>query len=123
MPLTILLVEDDAACRTSLAEALEFSGHVVHTAVDGQDALERLNGHPIDVVVTDLMMPRLGGLELIDRLGAHQPGLPVILVTAFANAPEGQVALDHGAFAVLHKPIDLDRLEELVERAGASLRP
>lgn len=87
----ILLVEDDPTTRDFLARLLMRSGHQVHLAGDGAEALEKLKDAPAELIVLDMMMPRMDGLEFLQRLRAHDDQnlreLPVILVTALSNGP------------------------------------
>src|SRR5215218_10903265 len=109
MGVRVLLAEDEALIALSLADLLEAEGHDVLVAPDGADALDaaRRLGDALDVLVTDLNMPRLGGEELIRELRAERPGLPVVVVTG--SAPFGgeeylrRHAGGHGPLALLLK--------------------
>src|SRR6202043_1615462 len=91
----------------------------VDTASDGQDALEKLNRAPVHVLVTDLMMPRMDGFELLKRLGALGSLPPTIVLTAFGNIETAvQTMHDLGAFWFLEKPIQPSALKVLLERAA-----
>jgi DNA-binding NtrC family response regulator len=98
-------------------------GFAAQTAADGQEALDKLAAFPADVLVTDLMMPRMDGFELLRRLAAQGGGPPAIVVTAFGNI-ETAVATIHdlGAFWFLEKPIQPRALRVLLERAASQRR-
>lgn len=119
----VLLVEDESGLRFTTAATLELEEMVVVEAQDGMDGLEKLEaalapgGQPFDVVVTDVAMPRLGGVELLARLRERRHTLPVVLVTAFANDGELQRAYGLGAFTVVAKPFDVAALASVVRRA------
>jgi PAS domain S-box-containing protein len=116
-PIRLLLVDDDATVRETLAEQLEDAGYTVLRARDGEDALSLLDGgKAVDLMLSDLSMPGMDGVALIAAAQRLRPGLPAILLTGFAtNATE--IAADGaaaGAFSLLRKPIDVRHLTERV---------
>ena len=113
----ILLVEDEASARAAVRSLLEGAGYSVEEAVDGQTAIERATEACPDVVVTDLRMPRMDGMELLRRLRAQDPELPVIVVTASQDLGDAVAAMRAGASDFLTKPLDFDALEMIIERA------
>jgi len=113
----VLVVEDDANTLASLRCALEESGYEVVEAASGEEAMARLDLSPVDVVISDVMMGRVSGLDLLAHIGEHYPDTPVILLTAFGTVESAVRAMHLGALDFLTKPIDLDRLDQLVERA------
>jgi CheY-like chemotaxis protein len=119
---TVLLVDDDPGVRFALAEVLHERGYRVVSASSGSEALRALDGlDEIDVVVTDLSMPGMDGLELVSRIAARVPALPVILLTAHCSDRLGRIASSHGARGCLAKPFDIDQLALAIEQArGAS---
>jgi DNA-binding NtrC family response regulator len=116
----VLVVDDEESQRGALASMVALWGYEVETASDGVDALEKLATFNAHVIVTDMMMPRMDGSELIKRLRAQGGGPPVIVETAFGN-PETAIALVHdlGVFWFLEKPVQSQWLKLLVERAAA----
>lgn len=116
---TVLLVDDEAGIRSTLGSFLERSGHRVLLASDGVEALDLLAGHPIDIVVTDVLMPRMDGRELVRRVRAHGTWVPIILLTQVDASYERVSALDEGADDYLSKPFDP---AELASRIRAVLR-
>src|SRR5437762_7951841 len=119
----VLVVDDEESQRTALASMIALWGYTVETASDGQEALDKLADFPAHVIVTDMMMPRVDGAELLKRLKAQGGGPPVIMQTAFGNL-ETAVATVHdlGAFWFLEKPVQSQALKSLVERAAAQGR-
>jgi DNA-binding NtrC family response regulator len=119
----VLVVDDEESQRTALASMLTLWGYAVETAADGQEALEKLATFDAHVMITDLMMPRMDGQELLRRLKAQGGGPPAIVQTAFGNL-ETAVATIHdlGAFWFLEKPVQSQALRLLLERAAAQGR-
>lgn len=118
-PATILVAEDHHGSREALRILLESAGYRVAVAVDGRGALAAALAHPPDLVVTDLMMPGLDGIELARRLRSHDAteAVPIIGVTALQETREA--ALAAGVDAVMMKPIDIRALLAVVrERLG-----
>ncbi len=122
-PARVLIVDDEENQRNGLAAIISTWGFVTETASDGLEALEKLAAAPVDVLVTDLMMPRMDGFELLRRLRAQGGGPPAIVITAFGSV-ETAVATVHdlGAFWFLEKPIQLQALRLLLERAASQRR-
>ena len=122
-PTRVLIVDDEENQRVGLAGMVAAWGFTTETAADGQDALEKLATFPAHVLVTDLMMPRMDGFELLRRLAAQGGGPPAIVITAFGNI-ETAVATMHdlGAFWFLEKPIEPRALRVLLERAATQQR-
>jgi DNA-binding NtrC family response regulator len=118
-----LIVDDEESQRSGLASMIASWGFQAETAMDGQEALEKLNARPVHVLVTDLMMPRMDGFELLRRLSSQSGFPPAIVLTAFGNI-ETAVATMHdlGAFWFLEKPIQPTALRVLLERAASQSR-
>ena len=119
----VLIVDDEENQRVGLASMVSAWGFTAETAADGQEALERLVTFPAHVLVTDLMMPRMDGFELLRRLSSQGNGPPAIVITAFGNI-ETAIATMHdlGAFWFLEKPIEPRALRVLLERAASQQR-
>ncbi len=118
MPETIALVDDDRNILTSVAMALEAEGFVVHTYCDGAEALAGLARDPVDLAVLDIKMPRMDGMELLNRL-RQQSDLPVIFLTSKDDELDEALGLRMGADDYITKPFS-QRL--LIERIRAVLR-
>jgi DNA-binding NtrC family response regulator len=119
----VLVADDEENQRAGLAKMIESWGFVVETAFDGQDALEKFNQAPPDVLITDLMMPRMDGFELLKRLGSQNILPPAIVLTAFGNIETAvQTTQDLGAFWFLEKPIQPSALKVLLERVAMQSR-
>ena len=115
----ILVVDDDRAVRESLRRSLTFNGYTVETAGDGLEALEKVVAHRPDLLLLDVMMPRMDGLEVCRRLRSAGDDLPILVLTARDSVSERVAGLDAGADDYLAKPF---ALEELLARLRALLR-
>jgi len=112
----ILIVEDEDIARDVLIQALEILGYGTLGAVNGRDALDKIAENHVDLVLTDIYMPELNGLELLRKLRENGNDLPVILITGFDADEAKQVAEDYNAAALLLKPFRLGQLRELLEK-------
>ena len=123
-PTRVLIADDEENQRAGLAKMIQSWGFAVETAADGQEALDKLNAMPVHVLVTDLMMPRMDGFELLKRLGTQGGSVPpAIVLTAFGNIETAiQTMHDLGAFWFLEKPIQPSALKVLLERAATQNR-
>jgi signal transduction histidine kinase len=117
----ILVVDDDPDLRTALTEVLRMAGHDVAGACDGPSALRELAAHPFDVVLLDVMMPGMSGLEVLRALRADEAydDMPIIMVTALSDVRDRVSGLEAGADDYLGKPFDAS---ELLARVSAALR-
>jgi len=113
----VLIVDDEKPQRDILQMILEAEGYEATTAGNGRQALERVRGHAIDMVLTDLKMPDISGIELLTELMALQPGLCVILMTAHGTIDSAVNAMRRGAFDYLTKPLEKDELLLVLGRA------
>ncbi|RIK78982.1 MAG: sigma-54-dependent Fis family transcriptional regulator [Planctomycetota bacterium] len=113
----ILIVDDHADARRSMADILAHADHRVDCAASAAEALARLDGESYDVIVTDLNMPGMSGLELIRHLERRPHGAQVLMVTAYASVATAVEAIRHGAFDYIEKPFTVEQLESLVDRA------
>jgi DNA-binding NtrC family response regulator len=113
----LLIVDDEAAARSALAAMLKGEGYEVETAADGFKALGRLEEFSADLVLTDLNMPGIDGVELLRKLKEFDVELPVVLMTAFGGVETAVSAMREGAADYLTKPLNLDELSIVLERA------
>jgi len=119
----VLIVDDEQHQREGLADMISGWGFATETAADGQEALEKLASFSAHVVLTDLMMPRMDGTELLKNLAAQENRLPVIVITAFGNIETALATVhDLGAFWFVEKPIQPRALRVLLDRAAAQSR-
>lgn len=114
----VLLVEDKAELRAMLRKALERAGYAVDEAPDGNSAIDKVRSRRYQVVLTDLKLPGSSGLDVLREARRAEPTLPVILVTAYGSVEEAVTAMKEGAFDFIQKPVDLDHLRLLLERAS-----
>jgi DNA-binding NtrC family response regulator len=113
----VLVVDDFRQARESIADALRSAGHQVECVASGSEALVQLEKESFDVIVTDLQMPGMSGLELIRHLERRPHGAQILMVTAHATVASAVEAMRRGAFDYIEKPFDVDQLERLVTRA------
>jgi len=113
----ILIVDDELNMRLVLRAMLKKEGYDVVTAADGLEALQHLKEEKIAVVATDLKMPRLDGMGLLDRIMQDDPALPVIILTAYGTVSNAVDALKKGAFDYLTKPFEQDELKTVILKA------
>jgi nitrogen regulation protein NR(I) len=113
----VLIVDDELNIRRVLAAMLKREGYDVTTAADGEQALAVLQKTPVHVVVTDLVMPRLGGLDLLRRTSADFPDVPVIVITAHGTVDSAVQALKAGAFDYITKPFEQAELAKVIAKA------
>jgi DNA-binding NtrC family response regulator len=116
----ILVVDDEFDVRQGLAKLLEMEGYQVSTAENGAMALERAKAAEFDLVLTDLRMPGLSGVETLIGLKKLHPELQVIVVTGFASDATAANCLREGAYDLVTKPFDLNQLLSLIEKAIAA---
>lgn len=118
----ILVVDDEFEVRELIADILRREGHPVVTAVDGRQAVEMLDGHAFSLIISDLMMPVVTGLEVLAEAKLQLPTAEVILVTANGSFDSAVKALRHGAYDYLNKPFEHDELLHSVQQALAYRR-
>src|SRR5215212_731492 len=113
----ILIVDDDSGQRSLLTSFLQSQGFETVTVDSGERALETLRGGKFDMMISDVRMPGLSGLETLRRARTEHATLPVLLVTAYTNIRDAVEAMRDGAVNYLSKPIDLDELLASVQHA------
>lgn len=115
-PQRILVVDDERSVRELVAESLSYIGHHVITAADGMDAAEKLKNGSFDIVVTDMDMPRMDGMELIKHIRRHYPETDTIAITGHATKYKYVEVINAGAADFITKPFGLDKLEAKIRR-------
>src|SRR3990172_2225088 len=112
---TILVADDSAAIREVLSELLRQRGYQTITVTNGAEALQALESKPVDLVLTDVRMPGMGGLNLLEKVQMHMPDIPVVLLTAWPSVEVTVQALRLGARDFLTKPTSSRELLRVVE--------
>ncbi len=110
----VLIVEDDTIIRGFLSDALRMQGFSTTSAADGVEAVEQLAQAETDLVLTDVRMPNMDGLELCRRITTERPGLPVVLITGQPASDDEALLVESGARAILRKPIRIQHLYEVI---------
>ena len=121
MPKTILIADDEQAVRSALERLLEFESYRVIQAADGPSALDLVRDRPVDLVLLDIKMPGMDGLEVLAQLHQENPQLPVVIISGHGSIQTAVEATRLGAFDFIEKPIDADRIL-LVIRNGLAQR-
>ena len=119
---TVLIVDDEKNYPPILGAVLEEAGFETLMANSGAEALEVINTSDVDVVLTDMKMPAMDGMELLERIKAKDPDLPVIMMTAHGSVEKAVEAMQKGAYSYLLKPFENDRLVLYVNKANAMYR-
>ncbi|MFQ5441845.1 MAG: sigma-54-dependent transcriptional regulator [Thermodesulfobacteriota bacterium] len=114
----VLITDDDANLRDLLEEAVKDWGFEVRVAKDGEDALERLKAERCDIVITDLKMPGMGGIKLLEKIKEYDKDILVIVITGYATIETAVKAIDAGAYDYITKPFRLDELMVIMKNAG-----
>jgi two-component system response regulator AtoC len=117
VPARILIVDDDEVSCQLFAEVLEGDGHEAHQARSGEDALDHLRKESYDLLLVDVRMPGITGLEVTRTMRQEQPSLPVIVMTAFGSIETAVEAIHEGAYDYVSKPMNLEELKKIVSRA------
>lgn len=122
----ILIVDDEESFRKVLTHVFELDGHSVRTARNGREGLEALDADPADVVISDVKMPDMTGIEMLRAIRETQPDLGLILMTAYSSVENAREAFKLGAEDFIEKPFDVEELKLIVrkvlEKAGAHRR-
>lgn len=116
MKKNILIVDDEQSIREICKEFLEEEGYKVSLAVDGQDALDKIEYDDFDLFLVDMVMPRMDGLELMKRIKKKQPLAVIVITTGFSSVEGAVKAVHAGAFQYLSKPINAEELLEVVKK-------
>lgn len=113
----VLLVDDEEDFVATLAERLELRGINTRIATSGEAALEDVEASLPDVVILDVIMPGLGGVDVLQEIKAKHPKLPVLLLTGLGSKEKGEDGIRKGAFDYLIKPLDIDELIQKIYEA------
>lgn len=105
---TILVVDDEESIRNLVVTFLSKLGHSCVLAIDGVDALDKMKGNKIDVLITDIKMPNMDGITLTSEMLIHYPGLPIMVMVAFNEEFSAGIAISAGAREFIKKPFSID---------------
>ena len=117
MKFTLLIIDDEKNIREGLAANFELEDYNVKTAATGEEGLKIIEKGDIDLVITDLRMPGISGEQVLAKVTAETPGIPVIILTGHGSIDSAVDAMRHGAYDFLTKPLNLDQLGMIVKRA------
>ncbi len=113
----ILVIDDQRSIRNTLKDILEYEKHTVELAENGEDALELYNVNKYDVVLCDIKMPNMDGMEVLDNMISHDNDAPVIMISGHGNIDTAVDAIKKGAYDFIEKPLDLNRLLVTIRNA------
>ncbi len=113
----VLLVDDEQEFTSALSERLELRGYSVHVADNGEEALEAIETDTPHIVVLDLKMPGLDGIEVLKRIKESFPQVAILLLTGYGSIEEGRKGMKLGAYDYLMKPIDINELIKKMQEA------
>jgi DNA-binding NtrC family response regulator len=116
----VLIVDDEGELVSALVERLALRGFEAEGVTTGDAALERAAGGAYDVILLDVKMPGLGGLELLQRIREHSPDQRVVLLTGHSSAKDAARGMALGAFDYLMKPVKIDELKRVLQQAADS---
>jgi DNA-binding NtrC family response regulator len=119
---SILIVEDDPDVRAMLTRTLGCSGYAVDSAADGGEALDKFRDNRFNLVITDVRLPQMNGLQLLDEIKKAEPLVPVIVITGYGSVQNAVMAMQSGASDYLLKPFSNEALQAALGRAGIALR-
>ena len=118
----VLLVDDDKEFRRAMKKMFEKSGYTITIACDGQEALDALSDEGFDLIISDLRMPNLDGLEMMGELRRRGLDVPIIFLTAFGEVESYMDLMNLGAFEYVNKPVKSKEILDIAGRAIASRR-
>jgi response regulator RpfG family c-di-GMP phosphodiesterase len=113
----VLVVDDEKFIRDILADFLGMEGYEVRTAEDGVSALHAMQAHPYDVVISDLKMPKMGGIELLDEISKRNPNVLTVIMTGFGTVETAIDAMKRGAYDYVLKPFKVEEVVHIIQRA------
>jgi len=116
----VLFVDDEDELVSAVVERLGLRGIRAVGATSGVEALERMDAEGFDVVVLDVKMPGLGGLDVVRHINRRHPGMKVVLMTGHGSVEDSETGLSLGAVAYLQKPVDLDTLIDILRTAATT---
>ncbi|WP_319522197.1 sigma-54 dependent transcriptional regulator [uncultured Desulfosarcina sp.] len=121
-PYRVMVVDDDSAHRTMLRTLVGGWGYEILEADDGESAIAEVGDRPVDLILMDIRMVRVSGIEALERIKSINPAIPIVLMTAYASIEMAVDALKKGAYDYLTKPLDFDKLKLTLDRALEHIR-
>jgi len=112
----ILVVDDEENARIALSKILSREGFAVASAANGFEALNYLRGNDVDLIITDINMPEMNGMEFLRELGRVHPTTSVIMITAYGEVESYIEAMDLGVFEYINKPVKIDELKKIIHK-------
>ena len=106
----VLVIDDERSIRNTLKEILEYEGHNVHDAADGAEGISKASGNKYDIILCDIKMPKMDGIEVLEKLQALIPDVPVVMISGHGTIETAVEAVKKGAYDFIQKPPDLNRL-------------
>ncbi len=106
----ILIIDDEKSIRKTLGEILSYEGYKIEEAADGEEGLRKFSATPFDIVLCDIKMPKMDGIEFLEQARAVNPDVPVVVISGHGNIDTAVEAVKKGAFDYISKPPDLNRL-------------
>ena len=112
----ILVVDDEENARIALSKILSREGFAVASAANGFEALNYLRGNDVDLIITDINMPEMNGMEFLRELGRVHPTTSVFMITAYGEVESYIEAMDLGVFEYINKPVKIDELKKIIHK-------
>ncbi len=112
----ILLVDDEENARVALSRLLSREGYIVDTVANGYEALDHLREHEVHLIVTDINMPEMDGIEFLREVNRSFPGSNVIMITAYGGVESYIEAINLGAFEYINKPVKIEELKSIMDK-------
>lgn len=112
----VLIVDDEENARIGLSKLLSQEGYQVSSVANGSEALDYLRREVVNLVISDINMPEMNGLNFLRELHHHHPGISVIMITAYGGVESYLEAMNLGAFEYIHKPVKLDELKSVMRK-------
>ena len=119
----LLFVDDEEVIKALFCKAMKDGELMIETASDGEEALKKLKTFPADVVITDVMMPQMDGLTLLEKIKILYPDIFVLLVTGYGTIEDAVKAIKAGAYDYIPKPFDFDEIRKLINKINGFLAP
>ena len=121
-PYRVMVVDDDSAHRTMLRTLVGGWGYEILEADDGESAIAEVGERAVDLILMDIRMVRVSGIEALERIKSINPAIPIVLMTAYASIEMAVDALKKGAYDYLTKPLDFEKLKLTLDRALEHIR-